>query len=38
MCVGHSSASSRGAQGPAWALTSIVTEPSEKEKSSLFPW
>ena len=38
VCDGHSSASSRGAQGPARVLTSIVTESSEKEKSSLFPW
>lgn len=37
-CDGHSSASSGGAQGPARAVTVTVTEPSEKEKSSLLPW
>lgn len=35
---GHSSASSRGAQGPACAVTSTVTESSEMAKLSLFPW
>lgn len=38
VCDGHSSASSGGAQGPARALTSIVMESSQKEKSSLLPW
>lgn len=35
---GHSSASRPGAQGPARAVTSTLTESSEKEKLSLFPW
>lgn len=35
---GHSSASREGAQGPAWAVTSTVTKPTEREKSSLLPW
>lgn len=38
VCDGHSSTSSGGAPGPAGGLTSTVTEPSEKEKSSLLPW
>lgn len=37
-CDGQSSASSGGAHGPDRAMTSTVTEPSEKEKSSLLPW
>lgn len=35
---GHSSASREGAQGPAWAVTSTVTKPTDREKSSLLPW